>query len=134
MKKADSRTGFEIITASGEKATLASIHSTSSLRVSKYGVDIPIFEAMLPPLFSFKRNYLLYLDEVGQMELYSDTFQELVQSYLAAANSFIGTLSAVYDHSLIREIKQRNDVRIIEVTTENRNLLCEELFKILRSQ
>lgn len=134
MKKAGRRTGFEISTAAGEKATLASVDSTSSLKVSKYGVDIPVFEAMLPPLFSFGKHDLLYIDEVGQMELYSDTFQDLVRGYLAAPNSFIGTLSAVYDHSLIGEIRQRSDVRIIEVKKENRGYLSEDPLKILRLQ
>lgn len=132
MKEDGSRTGFEIVTASGDYGTLASIHSTSSIRVSKYGVDLPCFEAMLPPLFSFKRDDLFYIDEVGQMELFSDRFQDLVKSYLAAANSFIGTLSAVYDHPLIQEIRQRSGVRILEVTPKNRDLLRDEIYRSLR--
>ncbi len=132
IKEAGSRTGFRIVTASGDNGTLASIHSTSPIRVSKYGVNIPSFEAMLPPLLSFQRGDLLYIDEVGQMELYSDQFQDLVRNYLSTANSFIGTLSAVYDHPLIKEIKQRDDVRIIEVRAENRDALRDEIYPSLR--
>ncbi len=131
IKEAGSRTGFRIVTASGDNGTLASIHSTSPIRVSKYGVDIPRFEAMLSPLFSFEKKDLLYIDEVGQMELYSDRFQELVRNYLEEENPFIGTLSAVYDHSLIQEIKQRDDVKIMEVTKENRDTFREEIEKII---
>ncbi len=132
IKETGSRTGFEIVTASGDNGILASIHSSSNIIVSKYGVDIPCFEAMLPSLFSFEKKDLLYIDEVGQMELYSDEFQDLVRNYLATENQFIGTLSGVYDHPLINEIKQRDDVRIIEVTPENRDILQEEIYSLLR--
>ncbi len=131
IKENGTRTGFEIITASGEKATLASIQSTSPIRVSKYGVNISTFETMLSPLFSFEKKDLLYIDEIGQMELYSDRFQDLVRSYLTAANPFIGTLSAVYDHSLIRKIRQMDDVKVVEVTAENRNFLGGKIYRLL---
>lgn len=66
------------------------------------------------------------------MELYSDKFKELVGCYLTAENPFIGTLSAVYDRPLIREIKQRDNIKVIEVTLENRELLREGIYSSFR--
>ena len=64
---------------------------------------------------------MLYIDEIGEMELFSKRFEELVKRYLDSDNTFIATLSKVYSNELIKTIKKRDDVRIIEITRENRD-------------
>jgi len=122
------RTGFEIVTSTGEKRVLASVYIESPIQVSRYFVDVPGFEGLLPTLFNFN-DELLYIDEVGQMELYSDKFQDLVRRYLNSQNSFLGTLSRVYEHPLIDEIRRRNDITIFDLTPENR----EETFRKIQA-
>jgi nucleoside-triphosphatase THEP1 len=120
------RTGFEIVTSTGGKSLLASVHIDSSINVSRYFVDVSGFEAMLPPLFNID-DELLYIDEIGQMELYSDKFQDLARRYLDSPNHFLGTLSRVYSHPLIDEIRRRDDVSIFDLTSENRKETFEKI-------
>ena len=63
------------------------------------------------------------------MELYSDTFQDLVRLYVNSSNLFLGTLSKVHQHPLIHELKGRDDVTIFDLTPDNR----EERFKKIRA-
>jgi hypothetical protein len=62
----------------------------------------------------------LFLDEIGQMQLFSENFKELVIKYLDSSNTCIATLSKVYSDEFIENIKNRNDVIMIEITGENR--------------
>ena len=70
VRKDGERTGFELVSSLGQAATLASVDSDSSTRVSHYGVDLnglDTFIAELPPI---QPGNLLYIDEIGQMELF----------------------------------------------------------------
>ena len=108
------------MTDAGKTSILASVHLHTPHKVSKYGVDVPALESMLPPLFHYQRQHLLYIDEIGQMELYSPLFGKLVEEYLHAPNVFLGTLSAVYHDDLTAALRKRKDVERVEITVENR--------------
>ncbi|MFH1053205.1 MAG: nucleoside-triphosphatase [Candidatus Woesearchaeota archaeon] len=131
------RTGFEVITSTGERRILASkLHKTpiqveSSISGSPYYVDIPSFELILPVLSAFT-NETLYIDEVGQMQLHSDRFQALVRTYLDSQNCFLGTLSRDYPHPLIKHIRQRDDVTIFHLDPANREVIYEKIMEIVR--
>lgn len=127
IKKNGERTGFKAISDSGKEATLADVQSSSPLRVSKYGVELEEFEKFLSGLRDFKPGELLYIDEIAQMELFSDRFKELVTRYLKADNHFVGTISKAHLDAFIEGVKKMEGVEIIEVTPENRDKLLEEL-------
>lgn len=114
------RTGFEMITAQGARAILASIHFTSGPRVSRYGVDVSRLERLLPQLFIFDTDHLLYIDEIGQMQLFSEMFKDLVRAYLNAPNLLIATISLVFQDGFIEELKKRGGIEIHTITPENR--------------
>lgn len=127
MKENNERVGFELIATDNSRATLANVNSISGVRVSRYGVEVDElnkFIANLPPV---QRDYLLYVDEVGQMELYSDMFKELVTRYLESENIYIGTISSVYQSDFINRILQRPDVLLLTIDPENRSFLSEIL-------
>lgn len=121
------RTGFEIESSTGEKSTLASVDFDSDLRVGKYGVDVGNLEKTIPEVTRFSQDDLLYLDEIGQMELCSKEFQDLVITYLNASNVFIATFSQVYRDDFMREIIKRPDVQIVEISENDRGGKCTEL-------
>jgi nucleoside-triphosphatase len=108
---------------------IAHINFDSSVSVSKYKVDLE--HLRLESLQKFREclrdETLLYLDEIGEMQLHSQVFKELVEKYLNAPNICIATLSNVYDSDFIKEIRERDDVILIEVTMENRDTLHEFL-------
>lgn len=77
------RVGFEIEAHTGRRAMLASTHFTSGPQVSRYHVNVENLDGILPEVDRFSSKDLLYLDEIGQMELYSEQFKRLVLRYLA---------------------------------------------------
>jgi nucleoside-triphosphatase len=115
------RSGFELVSALGGRALLASIDSPSKIRVSKYGVNLDTLNLFIEELPPIKGGQLLYIDEIGQMELYSEQFRKLVQEYLDSSNPFVGTLSSVYHDAFTDSLRQRGDVDIVEITPENRD-------------
>lgn len=131
VREGEHRTGFEIVTSTREKSLLASVNFNSDTQVSRYFVDLLGFERVFPTLCTFE-NELLYLDEIGQMQLYSENFHNLVRTYLDSQNQFLGTISKVYDHPLISEIRSREDVCILGVTLDNRENLFEDLLLFYR--
>jgi nucleoside-triphosphatase len=130
IKQGTERVGFEMRCYENvgpshfPKAIIAHINNTESLfKVSKYGVDeeairTTSLELWKRPILPGK---LLYLDEIGQMQVGDDNFRELARKYLGSENTCLVTLSAVYHHSFIDQIKKRGDIILLELTPENRN-------------
>ena len=121
------RTSFNMISSTGDKIVLCDVNSTSEIRVSRYGVNIDELNKFIDNLPDIEPGRLIYIDEVGQMELYSDSFKALVNDYLEKPNPLIGTLSSVYNDEFTEELRKRDDVEIIQVTLENRDALKNEL-------
>jgi nucleoside-triphosphatase len=112
---------------------MASVDSTSDVRVSRYGVEIEVLDSFITKLPPIRSDTLLYIDEVGQMELHSDCFKVLVEECLSATNPFIGTLSSVYGDEFTDTLRARADVEIIEVTTKNRDNLADVLIERIKN-
>lgn len=125
------RIGFALESSSGRTAIMAHIDYMSDIRVSKYGVKPLILDEFIHTLPQIDQQSLLYIDEIGQMQLYSYTFRALVDEYMGAPNDFIGTLSKVYEHELIQKLKQDPDIEIIEVTPSNRDSLEDTILSRL---
>lgn len=121
------RSGFELVSANGNKGLLASVDSSSEIRVSRYGVNVSEMNDFLGKLGHVPNNALLYIDEIGQMELYSEQFKYLVDSFLSSPNPFIGTLSNVYEDEFISTLKMRNDIEIIHITPLNRDAVRQDI-------
>jgi len=121
------RTGFRLISSIGQTATLASIYSDSPVRVFRYGVELHELDHFIDSLPPIEPDNLLYLDEIGRMELYSEKFKKLVLKYLAADNPFIGTITSIYNDDFVREIKSRPDISVTEVTESNRETLLDQM-------
>lgn len=81
----------------------------------------------------FKKDELLYIDEIGQMEMFSDNFKKLVTSYLDSDNIFVGIISKVFQDPFIDKIKKRDDIKLFEITPENRKAKYLEINKLLSS-
>ena len=127
VKENDERIGFKIVTSTGDEAILASTKINTPIRVSRYFVNIENLERVLPKIETFNKDDVLYIDEIGEMELYSDKFKGLVRKYLDSTNTFIATVSKIYDDDLIRQIKNEEDIEIIEINPGNREMVYENL-------
>jgi nucleoside-triphosphatase len=121
LRENNERIGFEVVTSAGQKALLAHVSITSDILVSRYHVDINALEQILPSVKGFKPSDLLYLDEIGQMQLYSKEFERLVLRYLDAPNICVAVLSKIFSNEFTESIKRREDVVIVDITMENRD-------------
>ena len=134
------RTGFETVRSDGETLLLASIDeisdvsipTSSNTQADRYYVDAAGFNAFVEPLFDFQPGDLLYIDEIGQMELFSERFRDLVRAYMAAENPFLGAVSQVCHDPLITELKQAGRVCEFELTPDKRDEVLEFTLNILR--
>ena len=127
------RVGFECVGDNDYTQRLAHVDFKDPInhqkRVGKYGVFVKGFEAFINQrrFSDFSEGEILYLDEIGQMQLYSEKFRELARAYLDSENLFLGTLSELYHNDFTEEIRNRKDVDIFEITPENRDCVLREL-------
>lgn len=121
------RVGFALVSSDGKTAVLASIHSKSTIRVSKYGVDVDQLDSFLAGLPPVRPGVLLYVDEIGQMELFSEAFKTAVASYLDTNNHYVGTITSVYQDDFTRQVLSRSDVIVLHISPDNREQVQDVL-------
>lgn len=126
VRESGNRVGFEIETFLGTKTMLAHVALETEYQVGRFFVSKDNLESILPEVSTFSVDALLYIDEIGQMQVYSPAFRELVTSYLDAPNTCLATISVVSDDPFIAELRKREDCLIIQITEENRDE--QELF------
>jgi nucleoside-triphosphatase len=121
------RVGFKIVTLSGQEGTLASL-GRKVPTVGRYSIHIEEFdELVLPYLDPGTTPADLYvIDEIGKMELLSSRFRNKVIDLLAHPTNLLATI-AKKGKGLVQQIKDRNDIELIEVTRKNRDELPEEI-------
>jgi len=127
IKEARQRKGFELLSLDGKRGVLSHIHIKSPHRVGKYKVDIEAFENLLDgiPFFS-PSTRLIIIDEIGKMECLSDPFKNLLKRILDSEKLVIATI-ALKGSGLIAEIKERDDIKLFEMTKHNRDSLLLEI-------
>ncbi len=125
------RKGFKIVTASGTETVLASTEVETPIKVSRYSVIVENLEKVIPELSEINPGDVLYIDEVGQMELYSEKFKELVRKYLEHDGLVILAISQIYSDEFTQELLSRKGAAVIEVTPENREESFEEVKELI---
>ncbi len=121
IRENDQRVGFQLENSLGHSATLAHIEFENGPKVARYTVNIENLDSILSEITTFGETDLLYIDEIGQMELFSERFKRLVTAYLDSSNITVATISAVYQDDFIESVRNRKDVILIEITEENRD-------------
>lgn len=131
-KIAGKRVGFLMKTLEGKKGYLAHQDIKSDFHIRRYGVSIENIEAIaVPSIIPVNRNIII-LDEIGKMECFSEVFKEAAIKALDSQNIVVGTITLGGDE-FIQKIKNRNDIEIIEVTLDNRDLLPEIIVRKILS-
>uniref|UniRef100_A0A5F8GMZ8 Nucleoside-triphosphatase, cancer-related n=1 Tax=Monodelphis domestica TaxID=13616 RepID=A0A5F8GMZ8_MONDO len=111
-------------------------------RVGQYVVDLPSFEQLaLPVLKNADAGHnpgkkVCIIDEIGKMELFSQTFIQAVRQTLSSPGTVIlGTIPIPKGKplTLVEEIRNRNDVKVFSVTKENRDSLLQEIVTAVQS-
>lgn len=75
---------------------------------------------------------IVIIDEVGKMEMHSAEFVKAVGEALDCPKPVIMTLHKKSRNPLLQDLRRRDDVRILEVTDVNKNLLPYKIEKLLK--
>jgi len=133
IRSMGSRLGFELQGLNGKRRTLAHVDIDSRNRVGRYGVDTNGFEEFLETLDLLNPDVkLIVIDEIGKMELFSNLFRSLVRNALNSDKQVLATIP-LKGNEFIREIKQRLDIHLLEVTHGNRDQLLEAIVEGLQT-
>lgn len=133
------RTGFKLVDwRTKVEKIFAHVDFESPYRVGKYQVDLNVLETFGIPIVIDAINDenvdIVIMDEIGKMELESKKFRELVRKVLDCEKPAILTLHKKSRDSLLQDIRNMNNVRMLELTPINRNLLPYKIEKILKEE
>ncbi len=133
IREDNKRMGFAIATLSGFKGVLAHRNFKSRYKVGQYGVGVYTLNriGVKEIQMCLMEKKIIVIDEIGKMELLSPQFQEVVEKALDADNPVLGTITLAR-HPFAQKVKDRDDVKIIEVTGENRDQVLKTLTKELK--
>ncbi|XP_017081103.1 nucleoside-triphosphatase THEP1 [Drosophila eugracilis] len=132
------RIGFDVVSLSGERGTLAREAPKDNLRrpkVGKYSVFVQEFENIALPLLdvkvSLQEPHLLVIDEVGKMELLSKGFEIGMTSVLKNKQPMLVTIPEKSNLPLVEQLRKTPGSRIYQVTKSNRNTLADEITNLI---
>ncbi len=133
IREGGRRRGFKLITLSGKECVLAHESFSSPYKVGRYGVNLLEFERI--GVNEIKEGIskgapLIVIDEIGKMELLSEEFKDVLLKALDFSK-VVATMGKI-NHPIVRKIRAREDVEIIEVNRDNRGALAHQL-RILQS-
>ncbi|XP_001626430.2 cancer-related nucleoside-triphosphatase homolog isoform X1 [Nematostella vectensis] len=133
------RVGFDVVTLDGGRGPLARVKTTGSKQrgpsVGSYLVDIQSFEQLaLPAITKTVGSGIIIIDEIGKMELFSQTFSRAIQDLFDGGHSpILATVPIARQKPihLVEQLKQRSDVTLLEVSKCNRNTLQDKVVELI---
>jgi nucleoside-triphosphatase len=134
IRSQGTRQGFKIVTLDGKSAVLAHTDVRSPHRVSKYGVDTNNIDRVAVPALkeAIRSKDVAVIDEIGKMELFSQSFKDALLEALDSEKKVLGTIMLA-SHPWADKIKQRPDVEIINVTRSNRSEVLDKVLAWLKN-
>jgi nucleoside-triphosphatase len=136
IRRGGKRWGFKVVRTDGKEELLASTDLDSPFRVSRYGVNLKGFEKLVVPFLeemSGKRRVLI-IDEVGKMELLSESFRKLVEKLIKDKNQVVLTIPVKDIHPLVKKIRGFYGFKVITLTYGNRDHVPERVLKLLEEK
>ncbi|XP_045154021.1 cancer-related nucleoside-triphosphatase [Echinops telfairi] len=138
VRQGGRRIGFDVVTLSGTRGPLSRIGSEPRSgkhenRVGQYVVDLTSFEQLALPVMrnaAGPGQRVCIIDEIGKMELFSQTFIQAVHQTLSTPGTIVlGTIPVPKGKplALVEEIRNRSDIKVFSVTKENRNSLLQDI-------
>ncbi|XP_015477061.1 cancer-related nucleoside-triphosphatase isoform X1 [Parus major] len=149
VREGGRRTGFDVVTLSGNRGPLSRVSPSSGssasrreYRVGQYVVDLVSFEQLVLPMLrnvnqdGDTEKRICVIDEIGKMELFSQAFIQAVRQTLAGSGTVVlGTIPIPKGKplDLVEEIRSRKDVRVFNVSKENRNSILQDILAAVES-
>jgi len=123
------RVGFSVIDlALRRRGILAGVDVTSRFRVGKYGVDLKEFESIALPALDYadRECDVICVDEVGSMELFSDSFRRRLEMLLLGDKPMIVVVHRSYVESY------RSYSALFYISRKNRELIPRRIVDGIR--
>ncbi|MCJ7655410.1 MAG: AAA family ATPase, partial [Dehalococcoidia bacterium] len=133
IRSGGTRLGFRIVTLDGQNAILAHVDSHSRYRVSKYGVDVQNLDNVGVAAINraIDENYLIVIDEIGKMELFSPRFREAVLKAIDSGKKVLGTIM-LSPYPFADDIKRHPGVKVIQLTRADHEEVLGEILDWLK--
>ena len=121
IRSQGARKGFRLVTLDGEEAVLAHVKIESKHRVGKYGVDVGVMDKVGVAALqgAMQQCSLVVVDEIGRMELFSDSFKKTILEIMDSGKRVLGTIM-LNSNKWADAIKRRSEVHVVPVTGANR--------------
>ncbi len=121
-----------------EKEVFAHVDFDLRESVGDYGVKTDALEKIGIPAIEKAINdediNIIIIDEIGKMEMLSEKFCDTVIEALDSDKPIMVTLHKKSRTPLLQDVRRRDDIRILEVTPVNRNLLPYKIEKIMEDK
>ncbi len=126
IRERRTRIGFQIVSLNdGTTGILASSKLKNGPHVGKYVVNLSdlknIFASSL--VLSVDNADVIVCDEVGPMELFSPEARRAIELVLQSDKPIVGSIHKRLQDPLIDKIRESSEVKLLEVTLDNRDLL-----------
>jgi nucleoside-triphosphatase len=139
IKIHEERIGVEIVTLDHKRVLLAAKSEMSTFkhekifdkyRISLNSLDVAGVQALKA---AFLNKKIVVVDEIDPMAILSEAFQTVVLQILADSNTaFVGTI-VERPYQFADEIKANSRIKLIDITTENRDNIYEEIMRMLNN-
>ena len=118
------RIGFDIVDMRGGSGILARIGLKSPYIVGKYGVNREDLERVGVCALerATAKSRLIIMDEIGRMELCSDSFRNAVIQALDSPTPVLGTIQD-RSNAFLDAVRSRDDVEVVYLTEGNRDTM-----------
>ena len=134
IREGGRRTGFSIRTFDGREAVLARRGRSAGPRVGPYAVSLEGLEGIGVEAIDIgiAESRVILVDEIGKMEAKSSAFRSAVIRALESESHVVATLG-VSREPFLTSVRERADIRLVEVTRSNRDGLPARLAAMLGS-
>ncbi len=128
FREEEQRVGFWLSPLDGRQVLLAHRRLERGSRVGPYKVNVSVLDEVAVPIIQrgIQHAFVLFLDELGRMELCSKPFEQAVQRAFDHGPSIVAT-AGVAPLPFLEALKRRKDVELIPLTSANRAVVEEEL-------
>ena len=128
LREQEQRMGFWLSPLDGRQVLLAHRRMESGVRVGPYRVNVSVLEDTAVSVIrrGIQHAFVLFLDELGRMELCSKAFEAAVQEAFDRGPSIVAT-AGLAPLPFLNALKRRKDVELIPLSVSNRGVVEEEL-------
>lgn len=126
------RVGFEIVSlGDDERGWLAHVDQRQGPQVGKYRVNLEDLNrvGVTAILKAVESCQVIAIDEIGPMEMFSDSFKDAVAKAIQSMKPVIAVVHWRERSSLITDLKKMAETQLLEVIMNNREMLHEQVVK-----